>query len=276
MTPSSLEVTFLGTATLLISDGETRLLTNGFFTRPPLAQVLFSRLTPSPERIQQALQRAGIHQVDALLAGHSHYDHALDCAEVCRQTGAALAGSVSTLNIGRGAGLPEERLHLAKEGRTFSWGAFQVTFLPWKHSFPRFYPGEIGAPLIPPAPVSAYREGGTFALFIEHPAGNLLILESAGILPGALKGIRTRVVFLAVAGFPRLPAGRERLFREAVLNTGAQRVFPIHHDHFFLPLDNPPVLLPGSRAVMTWLAGRCRQEGIGFEVLPPWERTAIF
>lgn len=276
MAPASLQVIFLGTTTLYLSDGETHLLTNGFFTRPPLTQMLFGRLAPSRERIGQALQRAGIQQVDALLVGHSHYDHALDCAEVCRQTGAVLAGSVSTLNIGRGAGLPEERLYLANAGSIFSWGKFRVTFLPWKHSFPRFYPGEIVTPLVPPVPVSAYREGGTFALFIEHPAGSLLILESAGILPGALKGIRTRAVLLAVAGFPCLPAGRERLFREAVLNTGAQRVFPIHHDHFFLPLDNPPVLLPGSRAVMDWLERRCRQEGIGFEVLPPWERTALF
>lgn len=276
MPPSSLLLTFLGVTTLFLSDGVNHLLTDGFFTRPGLAQVLLGRLAPSPERIRQALQRAEIQQVDAVLVGHAHYDHALDCAEVCRQTGAALIGSSSTLNIGRGAGLPEERLCLAKAGSSFVWGAFRVTFLPWRHSFPRFYPGEISAPLIPPASVSAYREGGTFALFVEHPAGNLLILESAGVVPGALQGVKPQVVLLAVAGFPRLSAGRECLFKEAILNTGAERVIPIHHDHFFLPLDNPPVLLPGSRSTMGWLERRCRREGIRFEILPPWERIGLF
>ena len=275
MTSSSLSVIFLGTTTLLLSDGETRLLTDGFFTRPALMQVLLTRVAPSPDRIAQALHRAGIDRLTAVLVGHSHYDHALDCGEVCRQTGAVLAGSASTLNIGRGAGVPEARLCLAEAGRTFSWGAFRVTFLKWRHSFPRLYPGEICAPLVPPAPASAYREGETFALFLEHPTGNLLILESAGMVPGALQGRRARVVFVAMAGFPRTPAGRERLFREVVLNTAAERVVPIHHDHFFLPLDNPPVLLPGSRTTMDWLERRCRQEGVDFTVLPPWECVSL-
>ncbi len=271
MSSLSVCVAFLGTTTLSFSDGETHLLTDGFFTRPALGQVLLGKIAPSPDRIAQALHRAGIQRLTAVLVGHSHYDHALDCGEVCRQTGAVLAGSASTLNIGRGAGMPEAHLYLAEAGRGFSWGAFWVTFLEWRHSFPRFYPGQIRAPLIPPAPVSAYREGGTFALYLEHPAGNWLVLESAGVVPGALQGRRARVVFLPIAGFPRTPAGRERLFREAVLTTGAERVVPIHHDHFFLPLDRSPVLLPGSRAVMNWLERRCRQAGVDFTVLPPWE-----
>ena len=48
-TPSpAVSVTFLGAATLLISDGQTHLLTDGFFTRPPALRVAFGRLRSDP------------------------------------------------------------------------------------------------------------------------------------------------------------------------------------------------------------------------------------
>ena len=43
-------VTFLGVATLLVSDGETALLTDGFFSRPPKTSVFFGRIAPTPTR----------------------------------------------------------------------------------------------------------------------------------------------------------------------------------------------------------------------------------
>ena len=45
-----LSVTFLGVATLLITDGQTSLMTDGFFSRPPLAKVLLGRIGPDPAR----------------------------------------------------------------------------------------------------------------------------------------------------------------------------------------------------------------------------------
>src|SRR5262245_60869304 len=40
--PGEVKVTFLGTTTLLFDDGETQLMIDGFFSRPPMAKVALS------------------------------------------------------------------------------------------------------------------------------------------------------------------------------------------------------------------------------------------
>src|SRR5437870_5232391 len=65
-------VTFLGVSTLLFDDGETAIMTDGFFTRPSLTTVLFERLAPDAKRIDDGLERAGVHRLAAVLVAHSH------------------------------------------------------------------------------------------------------------------------------------------------------------------------------------------------------------
>ena len=48
--------------------------------------------------------------LDAVLCGHSHYDHLLDAPLVARATGAKLVGSRTTCAFGRAAGLTESQL----------------------------------------------------------------------------------------------------------------------------------------------------------------------
>src|SRR3954451_22475756 len=82
-----LGVTFLGVASLLIDDGETRLLTDGFFSRPSLAKVALGRIAPDHDRIDAVLARAGIDRLAAVLPVHTHFDHAMDSAVVADRTG---------------------------------------------------------------------------------------------------------------------------------------------------------------------------------------------
>src|ERR1044071_6164521 len=79
-------VTFLGVATVLLDDGTTRLLFDGFFSRPPLLSVALRRLTPDSARIDGSLQRAGITDVAAVVPVHSHFDHVMDSAVVAART----------------------------------------------------------------------------------------------------------------------------------------------------------------------------------------------
>ena len=50
-----ISVTFLGVATLLLDDGETQLMTDGFFSRPGVLSVGLRRIAPDPERIAACL-----------------------------------------------------------------------------------------------------------------------------------------------------------------------------------------------------------------------------
>ncbi|MDP2774568.1 MAG: hypothetical protein Q8O61_13525, partial [Nocardioides sp.] len=109
-------VTFLGVASLLLSDGRSAVMTDGFFSRPPLRTVALGRLSPDLTRIDSALTRAGIEKLEAVLPVHTHYDHALDSAVVAERTGAVLVGGESTANVGRGQGLAEERIRVATPG----------------------------------------------------------------------------------------------------------------------------------------------------------------
>jgi len=271
-----LTAAFFGATTLLIDDGETRLLTDGFFTRPGLLRVLLGRIAPRPALIASNLARAGITRLDAVLVGHSHYDHAMDAPEVCRLSRARLYGSSSTANIARGWRLPEEQICPIQPGKALPVGRFKVTFYPSRHAVPLHYPGAIHTPLIPPARASAYREGGTFAILIEHPLGSLLVHESAAYLPGELSGVRADTAFISIASLSQRPEEREAYFREVVLAVGAKLVCPIHHDDFFQALRPHPRLVPGARGVLDWLARRvARQPGLKITILEPWQSIVL-
>ena len=104
-----LSATWLGVATILLSDGRSAIMTDGFFSRPRLARVALGKVAPSPARVYGCLTRAGLRTLAAVLPVHTHYDHALDSALVAELTGAVLVGGESAANVGRGHGLPETR-----------------------------------------------------------------------------------------------------------------------------------------------------------------------
>ena len=62
-----LTVTWLGVATLLVSDGSSALMTDGFFSRPGLSTVLLRRVEPSLERVIGCLERTRIRSLDAVI-----------------------------------------------------------------------------------------------------------------------------------------------------------------------------------------------------------------
>lgn len=105
-------VTFLGVSTLLLEDGESAVMTDGFFSRPSLAKVGLSKIAPDQARIDAALARLEPVRLQGIVPVHTHFDHVLDSAVVAEKTGALLIGGESAANVGRGAGLPEERLRV--------------------------------------------------------------------------------------------------------------------------------------------------------------------
>ena len=102
----AVKITFLGAASLLIDDGETQLMVDGFISRKPLWQVATSQLSTDKAATDALLSKLQVNRLQAVFASHSHYDHALDIAYIAQRTGAKLYGSSSTLNIGQGANLP--------------------------------------------------------------------------------------------------------------------------------------------------------------------------
>ena len=236
-TPQSpLTVTWAGVTTLLVDDGQSALLTDGFFSRPGLLTVGLRKLAPSLPRVDGCLTRLGVERLEAVLPVHTHFDHAMDSAVVAQRTGAKLVGGTSAAQLGRGAGLPEDQLVVVTPGEPMSLGAFDVTLVVGNHCPPDRLPGTITEPPVPPVRASAYRCGEAWSTLIHHRPSDrrLLVVGSAGFVPGALRGQRADVVYLGVGQLGLQPESYLRdYWDEAVRAVGARRVVLVHWDDFF-------------------------------------------
>lgn len=245
--PDALSVTWMGVATLLIDDGSSAVLTDGYFSRPSLAKVAAGKVAPSPARVDGCLARAKVSRLAAVIPVHTHIDHVLDSALVADRTGAQLIGGQSAANVGRGYGLPENRIVVAVDGQPIQLGAYEVTLVESHHCPPDRYPGVIDEPLITPVKASAYRCGESWSTLVHHrPTGRRLLIQgSAGFVKGALAGHRADAVYLSVGQLGLQP--RSYLvdyWAETVRAVGARRVTLIHWDDFFRPLTKPLRALP--------------------------------
>ncbi|MGD1169675.1 MBL fold metallo-hydrolase [Mycobacterium seoulense] len=245
--PGSPAVTWMGVATLLVDDGSSALLTDGYFSRPSLARVAAGRVAPSPARVDGCLARAKVSRLEAVIPVHTHIDHALDSALVADRTGARLVGGRSAANVGRGHGLPEDRLVVAVGGEPITLGPYDVTLVESHHCPPDRFPGTIDAPLTPPVRASAYRCGEAWSTLVHHrPTGRRLLIQgSAGFVEGALAGRRADAVYLSVGQLGLQPSSYVTdYWAQTVRAVGARRVILIHWDDFFRPLSKPLRALP--------------------------------
>lgn len=280
-TPQSpVTVTWAGVSTLLVDDGTSAVLTDGFFSRPPLPSVVFRKLSPSLPRIDGCLARLGVDKLEAVLPVHTHFDHTMDSAVVAERTGARLVGGTSTAQVGVGGGLTRDRVVTVTPGEAVALGAYDVTLFESEHCPPDRFPGVITAPVVPPVKVAAYKCGEAWSTLVHHRASDrrLLIVGSAGAVPGALEGQRAEVVYL---GIGQLGLQSEQYFEsywaETVRTVGAGRVVLIHWDDFFRPLHEPLRALPYagddldvSMRVLTRLA---EQDGVRLHLPTVWERS---
>ena len=243
--PGDLRARFFGTSTILIGDGRTALLIDGFFSRPSWWRLAARPIAPDDSRISDALSRGQVATVDALFVAHSHHDHALDSARIAGITKALLYGSDSTLNIARGGRLPPEQMRRMQPGNPIQIGDFTVTAIEARHSPDAVFPGTISEPLVLPARLAAFKEAQNYVFHFRHLRGNVLVIPSANFIPGSLAGVRADVVFLGIGGLGRQSESFTRSYwEETVIRTGAKRVIPVHWDDFGLPLDQPLVAMP--------------------------------
>lgn len=279
-TDSPLSVTWMGVATLLVDDGSSPpLLTDGYFSRPGLTQVAAGKVAPSAARVDGCLARAKVSRLAAVIPVHTHIDHVLDSPLVAERTGAPLVGGQSAANVGRGHGLPEDRLVVAASGAPITLGAFDVTLVESHHCPPDRFPGVISAPVRPPVKASAYRCGESWSTLIHHRSSDrrLLIQGSAGYVTGALNGMRAEAVYLSVGQLGLQPRSYVvEYWNETVRAVGARRVVLIHWDDFFRPLSKPLRALPYAGddldVSIRLLDELAAEDGITVQMPTVWQR----
>ncbi len=249
-TQSSYKATFLGASSLLISDGNTHILIDGFITRPNIYALLFTKIKPNNKLIQNTLKKLNIKKLDLIIALHSHHDHVMDSALVAIQTDAVLLGSQSTANIAKSVGF--EKTEILRGKTSIKVGEFFLTAIPSLHTrmsekieaiigIGEKVTGEFKSPSY----FTSYKEDSTYSLFIEHKKGNVFINGSTNFVKGALKNYRANTVFLGIAKLGKTQKDfQHEYFDELVLSLKAKRVIPIHWDDFTKNINDKTIPMP--------------------------------
>jgi L-ascorbate metabolism protein UlaG (beta-lactamase superfamily) len=286
-TPSGggVKVTFLGTTSLLLDDGDTQLMTDGFLTRPSLWKVATSKISTDKAVVDAVFSRLKIDRLKGLFVSHSHYDHAFDIAYVIKKTNAKLYGSKSTLNIGIGGGLRADRMVLYEPGKDLHFGKFTVTILNSKHSPAKSFNDDIGqmitAPLVQPAKAREYHEGGSYDILIKHGEHTILIKPSANYVTGALDNVKADVVFLSTGTLGIQDAKfKNAYYDQTIGKVKPKLVIPIHWDNFFVPLSDhlEATIKAGDNLPngFEFVIGRTKADGIEFRILQGYQSVSLF
>jgi L-ascorbate metabolism protein UlaG (beta-lactamase superfamily) len=259
------QIRWLGTAGFEIRCDNHVVLLDPYITRASLSQCVLGRLSSDLEAIKQHVPRA-----DAIIVGHTHFDHALDVPAISRQTGAKVFGSRSAIRLCRAAKIPDSRLHMVErepgqEAIVAEVGPFTLRFAPSAHS--RFllgrvpFPGEISDCDDVPVKTGDYRCGAVFRVEIKVAGRTIVHLGSAELTPGGPIPRDIDMLLLCVAGWRSSPDLPERVMR----HLSPQRVLLSHWDNFFLPMKTPARILPavGMTQLVNRLSSLSRDVRIG-------------
>lgn len=106
-------------------------------------------------------------------------------------------------------------------------------------------PNEIGEPLIPPARVFDYKEGGVYAIRISTSEWSAALIGSAGILPESLAGTNVDYIFASIGGMQTRPLSyTDSYIDNVLLSLSPRRIYLTHWDLFTRPLTHPLHPLP--------------------------------
>jgi L-ascorbate metabolism protein UlaG (beta-lactamase superfamily) len=242
--PEGVRVRWLGTAGFAVEHAGHCVLVDPYLTRASLARCLAGRLLPDG-----AVIRAHAPRADAIVVGHTHFDHALDVPEVARLTGARVFGSRSAASLCRSAGVPDARVEVVErepgsEPPTREVGPFSLRFVPSAHA-PLLFGrvpllGDIADCEEVPARVWGYKCGAVFGVEIRVAGRTLYHVGSAQLIDENVDTKHVDLLLLCVAGWTSTRDFPERIARR--LAPGA--VLLSHWDDFLLPLQEPARALP--------------------------------
>ena len=245
--PERVRVRWLGTAGFALEFQGTTLLFDPYVTRASLLRCVTSRLVPDAAAIAAHTPRA-----DAIIVGHTHFDHALDVPAIAALTGAEVYGSRSAVTLCRASGLPDARLHDV-EGSSGAQpvvaavGPFELRFHPSAHSRLALgripFPGEIADCDHVPLRAEAYRCGAVFAVEIRVAGRVILHLGSAELIEANLRVREPDLLLLCSAGWTSSRDLPERVARAIT----PRAVLLSHWDDFFRSLDTPARALPAMQ-----------------------------
>ena len=267
-----MKITFFGTTTLLFDDGRDQILFDAHFTRPSIEKYIAgAKAETNTGLCDKLIDLHHINRLRAVFISHTHHDHVMDAPYVTNRCGAMIYGSSSAKNVAIGGDVPEDKTVVFHDGSEYSIGDYQIRIIKSLHSKPTKFNDDLGVPiekpLVQPASLRDYKEGGSYDFFIRHGDQKILIRPSFNYIEGQLDGIQADVLFLGVAGLAKAEEDMERaFFAETVEKTKARLVIPVHWDNFFASLEKPvedmPELIEKTDVVFFKLAKYCEAHDV--------------
>jgi L-ascorbate metabolism protein UlaG (beta-lactamase superfamily) len=240
-------VQWLGTAGFAVRYEGRVLLVDPYLTRASLWACATSRL-----RTDSALVATHVPRADAIVLGHTHFDHALDAPAIARATGARVFGSKSAANLCRASGVSASQIVDVEAERSpyeTEVGPFRLRFVPSVHSKLLLgkvpFPGEIADCDDVPIGAAHYRCGAVFGVEIRVGGKTIFHVGSADLVEAELANRSSGVdlALVCVAGWTSSAQFPERVVK--ALSPGA--IVLSHWDDFFRPLSAPVRALPAMR-----------------------------
>jgi L-ascorbate metabolism protein UlaG (beta-lactamase superfamily) len=240
---SSVRVQWLGTAGFRIEFEKHVVLIDPYVTRASLAQCVLGPLRPDIASIARWVDRA-----DAILVGHTHFDHVLDVPAIALHTGAHVYGSWSAARLCLAQGVAPQCVHIVDASANgpaslIESGPFRIRFVPSKHSClfagRAPFPGDIVSCDGAPMRMDRYRCGAVFVIELEVD-GRLLVHHGSARRDDATPQARADLVMLCTAGWKSSREYPERMIR--AYRPGA--VLLSHWDNFFRPMGEGAHRLP--------------------------------
>lgn len=258
-------VRWLGTAGFAIEHEGAVLLIDPYVTRASLGACVTAPLQSDPIAVARHAPRA-----DAIVVGHTHFDHALDVPSIALRTGAMVFGSRSAAALCRASGVPEARVRDVErapggEPIVAEVGPFRLRFVPSAHSrflFGRIpFPGEIDDCDQVPLRTERYRCGAVFAVEIRVAGRTIVHLGSAELASTPFEVREPELVLLCTAGWQSSRDLPERVVRAL----SPRAILLSHWDDFFRPLEKGARMLPamGVPKLVDRLSRAAREVTIG-------------
>lgn len=232
--PAGLEITWLGTAGFRFSYQGVTLWIDPYVTRLPLADVIRRRVVaPDPRSVEKWIDRA-----DAVLVGHTHFDHAMDVPAIARRFGAQVFGSSSLETLMGLHGMAAQATVVVPHQR-YEVGPFKFHFIPSLHSKLQLglrvnWGGELTCEHLDELTPQRYRCGQVFGICVEVAGVRIYHQGSADLIEEEIRDRDVDIFLCGIAGRRFTPKYIERICTALA----PKLIVPSHFDDFFRPFGD--------------------------------------
>lgn len=232
--PPGLTLQWLGTSGFRLAYEGCSVLIDPYVSRAGAGTILRpNAVLPSRRAIDRWLPQP----CDAILIGHTHFDHALDAPLIAERDGATVYGSRSMKNLMALYGRPDAAVEVTPY-RVYEVGPFAITFVPSVHSklvlglaIPAR--GDITCQHFDELLPGAYGCGQVWGIHIAVAGVTFYHQGSADLIDEAIqhRGVDYFLAGIAGRGFT------ERYVERMIGKLQPRVIIAHHHDDFFRPLE---------------------------------------